>query len=39
MSEFGVIRPGFNSFNFVSFKNGVKVVKKEKIFPIIKKNK
>lgn len=39
MSEFGVIRPGFTSLNFVSFKNGVKVVKKEKIFPIIKKNK
>lgn len=39
MSEFGVIRPGFTSSNFVSFKNGVKVVKKEKIFPIIKKNK
>lgn len=33
MSEFGVIRPGFTSLKFVSFKNGEKIVKKEKIFP------
>ena len=39
MSEFGVIRPGFTSLNFISFKNGVKIVKKEKIFPTVKKNK
>ena len=37
MSEFGVIRPEFTSLNFISFKNGIKIVKKEKIFPIIKK--
>lgn len=37
MSEFGVIRPGFSSLIFKRFENGVKIVKKEKIFPVAKK--
>jgi len=34
MIEFGVVKPGFSSLIFKSFENGVKIVKKEKIFPI-----
>jgi len=37
MTEFGVIRPGFSSLIFKRFENGVKIVKKEKVFPILKK--
>jgi len=34
MIEFGVVKPGFSNLLFKRFENGVKIVKKEKIFPI-----
>ncbi len=37
MTEFGVIKPGFSNIIFKRFENGVKIVKKEKVFPVIKK--
>ncbi len=37
MTEFGVIKPGFSSLIFKRFENGVKIVKKEKAFPVGRK--
>jgi hypothetical protein len=37
MTEFGVIKPGFTSLIYKRFENGVKYVKKEKVFPTTKK--
>lgn len=37
MTEFGVVKPGFLSLIFKRFENGVKIVKREKIFRVSKK--
>lgn len=34
MTEFGVIKPGFTSLIYKRFENGVKYVKKEKVFSL-----